>query len=89
MSCKYRVYNNGQSSDIFWSTSVYDSTYQIYCSHAGSSGTAMSSPNHGGYKETIIFTGLFSAHNQSNFNSTTCSVKYTANYPIAGKFDRL
>ena len=35
-------------------------------SHAGSSWTAMSSPNHGSYKETIIFTGLFSAHNQGN-----------------------
>ena len=35
-------------------------------SHAGSSGIAMSSLNHGGYKETIIFTGLFSAHNQGN-----------------------
>ena len=49
-------------------------------SHAGSSGIAMSSPNHGGYKEIIIFTRLFSAHNQSNCNSTTCSVKYAANY---------
>ena len=35
-------------------------------SHAGSSGIAMSSPNHGGHKETIIFTGLFSAHKQGN-----------------------
>ena len=58
-------------------------------SHAGSSGIAMLSPNHGGYKETVIFTGLFSAYNQGNCNSTTCSVKYAANYPIAGKFDRL
>ena len=58
-------------------------------SHAGSSGITMSSPNHGGYKETIIFTGLFSAHNQGNSNSTMCSVKYAANYPIAERFDRL
>ena len=51
-------------------------------SHDDSSGTAMSSPNHGGYKETIIFTGLLSTHNQGNCNSKTCSVKYAANYPI-------